>query len=78
MAAVVPYSSAPQPTNTFWANISVRYGTLLLFLLSPEAYIMSATLLFAEAITSRENDEVNGPVGPSKTIAEGQDLLLTR
>ena len=38
---------------------------------------MSATCSFAKVIAPGEIDELNGPVGSGKTLAEGRDLLLT-
>ena len=49
----------------------------MLFLLSTEASITSATRSFADAMAPGEIDELNGPVGSGKTVAEGRDLLST-
>ena len=38
---------------------------------------MSATRSFAEVISPRETDKLNGSVRSGKTRAEGRDLLLT-
>ena len=39
---------------------------------------MSAIRSFAKSIAPGEIDELNGPVGSGKTLAEGRDLLSTR
>ena len=78
MAAVVPYSTALLATNSFWAHISIWYDPLLPISPSTVVSITLATCSFAEAIAIGEIDELHGPVGSGKTLAEERDLLSTR